>query len=123
MPRVYAITRNIRWTASSLSFVTFAQLVFGVYLAIDFVSQPSTCPFVGLRRKSLRQALTPEAAEIPGLPGVDGYRTCAFQRWQTGEVTFLVLSIVYGMFHLPGVFPAEIVSLFGYRFLQRDGTR
>ena len=96
-PRVYAVTGRNRWIASCLSFTTFVQVGFGMGGAIHYAFQPSMVPFCALRNELLTQSQFLTAVEFPDLP-LDGYQTCSFQPWKTGEVIYFVLSLVYGTF-------------------------
>ena len=55
--------------------------------------------FPALRSKLLRQTQISKALVYPGIP-FDENRVCNYQAWKTGEVTYFVLSFVYGMFFL-----------------------
>jgi len=72
--RIYAVTRNNRWIASYLSFITFAQFAFGLYLMIRFATRP--------------------AVSIPNLP-FDEFQFCLFQQWKIGEIIYALYSVVY----------------------------
>ena len=96
-PRVYAVTGRNRWIASCLSFATFVQVAFGIGCATYYALHPGTISFPVLRNKLLRKTRISKAVAFPDIP-LDEYRTCNFQAWQTGEVTFFVLSFVYGTF-------------------------
>lgn len=95
--RVYAVTGNNRWIASCLTFVTWVQFIFGMYLVVFFALQPGKSLFVHPGINFLRWPAVAKAVKLPDIP-FDEFQVCLFQRWRTGEMAYTIFSLVYGMF-------------------------
>ena len=88
------MTGKNRWIAFCLYFTSFAQAALGMAHSIRSALRPGMISFPPPEANPIFIAMV-----FPN-PPFDEYRFCTFQLWETGEVTYVALSLAYGTLFL-----------------------